>query len=394
MEKKLRIGIDVDNGDLVDGIPPTQKILRAVSRVLKENDNVHFVLSGNEQRIMESFRKVPNSVSIIPSDVYCPPEQKIKKPVEGSSLNNLVKKTKEKGEENIGGFFTIGDTRKVGIEGARLGRHSRVEKPCLVTPIPSFPSGRFFLGDVGATSLNQNVDILADIENPETFDQFHLNNRKPYLIAIDEFSRELYCNGIMLAVFSQQNGLKMPRLGIVTVGGENHKGSDIILRTDYLFKQQQGKLENFIEYIGKIEPKDALLEDRVDIAVSDGHTGNLMLKLSEAIVNLIKGVYQDTKNKLNKIEKALCLPTGLILKKDMRRIRETYDPDYYNAAILIGYSGIIGKGHGNSNEDAVYYGIRRITDCVSQGISPKLDEALESYMPKPSRYTIPRYKSD
>ncbi|MFH1710683.1 MAG: hypothetical protein ABH840_00040 [Nanoarchaeota archaeon] len=392
MEKILRIGIDVDNGDLVDGIPPTSKIIRAASRVMEENNQVNLVLSGDKQRIEEAFNgRVPESVSILPSAEYCHSNREIKQAIKGSSLNNLVRETKA---EKIGGFFTIGDTSKVGIEGMRLGRHKKVEKPVLVTPIPSFPIGSFLLGDVGATSSNQNVDIFADIENPETFDEEHLKNRKPYLIAIDELSRDLYCQGIMLSVFAQQNGIKVPRLGIVTVGEENHKGSDTVLRTDYLFKQQAGKLENFIEYIGKIEPKDALLERRVDVAISDGHTGNLLLKLSEAIVNLIKGVCIDAKKELSWIEKALCLPAGAILKNKLWEIRATFDPDYYNSAILLGYSGIIGKGHGNSSEDAIYYGIKRTLDCISQGVSPKLDKALETYMPEKPKYKIPRYKSD
>ena len=156
MEKMLRIGIDVDNGDLVNNIPPTSKIIRAASRVIAKNSQIHLVLSGNEQRIIEAFNgQVPSSVSILPSTAYCPPEREITHSVKGSSLNNIVREIKENREteeENIGGFFTIGDTSKVSIEGMRLGRHEKVEKPVLVTPIPSFPNGSFLLGDVGATS--------------------------------------------------------------------------------------------------------------------------------------------------------------------------------------------------------------------------------------------------
>jgi len=392
MEKTLRIGIDVDNGDFVDGVPPTKKIIRAVSRVLKEDNQIHLVLSGNAETITKAFYgQVPSSVSILPSKMHYLPGAEIKHPVKGTSLNILVNETRA---GNLGGFFTIGDTSKVGIEGIHLGRHKKVEKPALITPIPCFPSGSFLIGDVGATSSNQNVDVYADIEDPRTFDEEHLNNRKPHLVAIDEFSRELYCQGIMMAVFANQNVAKTPRLGMITIGEEDHKGSDTILRTDYLFRQQQKNLKGFIEYIGKIEPKDALLKGKVDVAITDGHTGNLLLKLSEAIISLIKGVCKETKEKLSFLEKALCLPAGAILKGKLRKVKETYDPDYYNGAILLGYLGIIGKGHGDSCEDAVHHGIIRTAGCISKGVSSKLDEALEEHMPRKPKYTIPKYKSD
>jgi len=247
---------------------------------------------------------------------------------------------------------------------------------------------------VGATSSNQNVDIYADIEDPATFDEEHLRNRKPHLVALDESARGLYCQGIMLAVFAQQNGIIKPRVGLLTIGKENHKGSDTILRTDYLFRKQTENLENFLEYVGKIEPKDALLERRVDIVVTEGHTGNLLLKLAEAIIKALKGIYKDTEKNLSTIKKMLCLPAGVMLRKDIQNLRGNYDPDFYNAGILLGYLGLVGKGHGDSCEDAIYYGMKRTAECISRGVSCKLDEALEAHMPKKPRYSAPVYATD
>lgn len=366
---QTNIGIDADNGDLVKDknhqVPPTKKICSAVSRVLKENGNIHLVLSGNKERILNSFQgQIPQSISILPSLEYCLPEQEIERPVSGSSLNNLVRETKS---GNLSGFFTIGDTSKVGIEAGRLGRLKSVEKPVLITPVPLYPEGSFFFADVGATSLNQN-------NKPD----------KLYKTGIEEFAREIYCQGIVTAVYAKEKGVSVPRIGLVTIGQEEHKGSDWILATHELFKSQSQNFQGFADYIGKIEPKHAIKEHLVDIALADGHSGNLLLKLTEGIIGLVKDITRDVKENLSTLDKLACLPGVIVLRRNkrIRKVIENFNPDIYNAALVLGYKGTISKGHGDSSENAVYYGIKRAIDSSKLNLNKKIEQALEKYMPK------------
>jgi phosphate acyltransferase len=366
---QISIGIDVDNGDLIRKsncqVPPTKKICSAVSRVLKENGNIHLVLSGNKERILNSFHgQIPQSVSILPSLEYCLPEQKIERPISGSSLNNLTRETKS---GNLDGFFTIGDTSKVGIEAIRLGRLKRVEKPVLITPVPLYPQGFFLFSDIGATSLNQN-------NNPG----------KLYKTGIEEFAREIYCQGIITTVYAKEKGIPIPRIGLVTIGQEEHKGSDWILAAHELFRQESENLYGFLDYLGKIEPKHAVRKNLVDIALADGHSGNLLLKLAEGVIGLVKDITKDIKENLSALDKLICLPGAIVLRRNKRikKVIENFNPDLYNAALVLGYKGIISKGHGDSSENAIYYGIKRAIESSVLNLDEKIEQALEKYLPR------------
>ncbi|MBU4086473.1 MAG: hypothetical protein KKB21_02745 [Nanoarchaeota archaeon] len=364
MAKTLKIGIDADNGDFVENDIPTRKIISAVSRISEDYPLAELVVAGNREKVLDALgKRIPKNVRIIPSTAYISRGEKIHCHMPGSSLNNLVREARA---GNIEGIFTIGNTANVGKEAIGLRRITGVIKPTLLTPIPVYPEGVFFLTDIGATSMNQNQQ-----------------DGKLYRTAIEEFVEEIYCQGIIATVYARTQEVLVPKLGLLTVGQEEHKGSDWVLRTDELFKSKARNLEGFLEYAGKIEQKHAM-RGQVDIALSDGHTGNQLLKLGEEIIYTAKTIVKDIAKNLRLLEKLACTPAALVLRRNplVRRVIESYNPTKYNAALLLGYRGIISKGHGDSSEEAVYKGIKRALDSCGLDLGPKIEEAVKRYMPK------------
>lgn len=366
--KEIVLGIDADNGDLdKDNNKPTKKICSAVLRFTKENPDTHLVLVGNETNIREALVKIPHNVSLVHAQVYSHPKEEVKFHAPGSSLNTLVNLAST---NLIDAFFTIGSTQKFGAELGKLKRIPGVRKPALITTVPRYPSGELLLTDVGATSLNQN-------HKPD----------KLYSTAVEEFALDIYCQGIIAAVYSKERGVKIPKLGLVTVGEEEGKGSDWILRAHELFKEHSRNLEGFLYYVGKVEPADIIRDQRtaLDVALADGPTGNIIIKTEGAVLGLVSDIVQDIKkNHLGLLGKLALAPAYFFLKhnKKVQEVRARYDKDVYNAALLAGRVKAVSKGHGNSTERAVYFGIKRASEFCSMDLSSKIEQALTDYMPK------------
>ena len=142
-------------------------------------------------------------------------------------------------------------------------------------------------------------------------------------------------------------GLENPRVGLLNIGAEEKKGTELQVET---FRQLRGSSLNFI---GNVEGRDVPL-GAADVVVSDGFTGNVMLKTMEGMGSffnsfLKKMFLRSPKTKIG----------ALLVKKDLSALKKKFDYSEYGGAPLLGISRPVVKAHGSSNGTAFYNAVRQ-----------------------------------
>ena len=154
-------------------------------------------------------------------------------------------------------------------------------------------------------------------------------------------------------------GCQNPRVGLLNVGTEDTKGDT--LRHDTFKLLKEADAEGRIRFIGNIEGTD-VFSGNVDVVVSDGFTGNVLLKATEGVIKYmmksLKGVfYASTLNKL----------AAAVLKKDLKKMAKSMDVNEVGGTALIGISKPVIKAHGSSNAASIFAAIRQAKLFVESG---------------------------
>lgn len=164
-------------------------------------------------------------------------------------------------------------------------------------------------------------------------------------------------------------GVEHPRVGLVSNGEEPEKGSILVRETYKLLT------ESDLNFVGNVEPKE-ITRGMADIALTDGFTGNVMLKTTEAIASFMLRFLKKelTRGGLSKAGFVLMVPgllialPGLILLMPaLKRIARRLDYAEYGGALLMGVEGVVIIGHGRSNAKAVKNAIRQAREAVKNG---------------------------
>jgi glycerol-3-phosphate acyltransferase PlsX len=213
-----------------------------------------------------------------------------------------------------------------------LGRLDGVKRPAIVTVMPTV-RGHFVLLDAGA--------------NPDC-EPLHL-----------------FQFAIMGAIYARENlGLQNPRVGILSNGSEEFKGTDLTQQAAELCKQSD---LNFIGYVEGTE----IFADRVDVVVADGFVGNIVLKTCEG---LGKTILQILKSELT------ATPVrkfgALLAKKGFLALKRKMDPEAHGGARIVGLNGTVVKVHGSASERVVANALRQIADSASQDLNQRITEAI------------------
>ncbi len=222
-------------------------------------------------------------------------------------------------------FVSAGSTAAL-VVGAtfRVKRIKGIKRPALAPILPT-DSGCYILLDGGA-----NLDC-----RPEMLLEFAVMG-------------SVYMNRIMK--------IEKPRVGLVNIGGEENKGGELQQTAYHLLQDAP------LNFTGNAEPR-ALPCGDFDVAVADGFTGNVVLKLTEGLGMMIN------KN-LKEIFKSgkLGMVAALMLKKPLLRFKKKMDYTEYGGAPLLGISKPVIKAHGSSNAYAFKHAIRQAKECVEQQV--------------------------
>ena len=232
-------------------------------------------------------------------------------------------------------FVTAGNTGATMLTALfRLGRMRGVDRPALA---PSFPT---------ATGSSVVIDIGANPDcKPENLLQF----------------------AIMGSVYAQKvRSIKLPKVGLVSNGEEEGKGNELVRSTTPLLKRSG------LNYYGNVEGKE-VIGGVVDVAVTDGFTGNIILKTSEAVAKLIV----DNIKTAIKEGGPLALLGGALVRPALGKVKRLLDLGEYGAAPLLGVNGLVFIGHGRSDAFAIKNAIRVARDAVDSGLLAALKNAIE-----------------
>ncbi len=216
----------------------------------------------------------------------------------------------------------------------RMGRISGVKRPAIATPIPVPGTTPTVLLDAGA-----NAEV-----QPEWLVQF----------------------GLMGSVYARSRfGIDKPRVGLLSIGEEPGKG-------DTLRKETHELLSSTVElnFIGNVEGRD-IMTDQLDVCVTDGFTGNVVLKTLEggmrAIVGALLAAFASEEH---------YKPHADALMPALLPLYETLSPDTYGGAVLLGVDGVCIIAHGSSGESAIGNGIAVARDMVEQDMVGEIRAAI------------------
>jgi glycerol-3-phosphate acyltransferase PlsX len=160
-------------------------------------------------------------------------------------------------------------------------------------------------------------------------------------------------------------GVQNPRVGLLSNGEEAGKGNKLVKETYPLLKSSG------LNFIGNVEGKE-LFGGEADVVVTDGFTGNILTKSSEAVANLMTDILRKemTANLRTSIGAFLAKPAFI-------RIKEMLDPTEIGAAPLLGIDGLVFVGHGRSNTRAVLSAIRLARQSVEGDLLLSIRKAIE-----------------
>jgi len=163
-------------------------------------------------------------------------------------------------------------------------------------------------------------------------------------------------------------GCDSPRVGLLNNGIEPHKGGDL-QRQAYALLEKAGQ-EKRINFIGNVEASE-IFNGRVDVVVTDGFTGNIMLKGAEGTAKFamrgLKDVfYSSTRNKL----------AAAVLKSDLMDFKATMDVNRVGGTALLGISKPVVKAHGSSNELAVFNAVRQAVSFAQEDVIGEIERNI------------------
>ena len=326
--------------DAMGGENSPYKVLKGSEIFLQKEKNIKFIFFGDEllinQNIKENNLKIFNYEVVNTEDTIS--DEDSVNTILRSKKNSSIYKALEFAKNNKkSGFVSSGSTAAIMIlSRLHMGMIEGIDRPAICSLVPNKKNYSIML-DLGANVLVSGSNLF-------------------------QFALMGYC------YYSIINKNKKPKIGILNIGTENNKGLEFLQEAADLI------LNSFLKdyFIGFIEP-NKITSGECDIIISDGYTGNIMLKSAEGISNFITSNLRDIFNKsiVNKIAYKL-------IEKDLSILKKQVNPDIYNGAILIGLNGISVKSHGNANPVAFSYALKQCHNFIKNNLNKKIIKSIQN----------------
>src|SRR4051812_43148551 len=238
------------------------------------------------------------------------------------------------GEGRAQGFVTAGNTgAAMATAKMVLGALPGVDRPSLAAVFPTALGTAAILLDVGA-----NVDC-----KPDNLAQFAVMG-------------EVYCRQIL--------GIRRPRVGLLSIGEEETKGNELTREAFQLLKHLP------LNFVGNVEGRD-LYSGNVDVIVADGFVGNVALKISEGVANLVRYVLKES------LRATITRQVGALLSRSaFADFKKRLDHTEYGGAPLLGVKGVCFITHGSSNANAIKNAIRVAAEFAENRVNETIEQEL------------------
>lgn len=315
---------------------PTPEVIAAVELAEKYGDPI--LLVGPEETLAPLLKQHnPHNAPV--QIIHAPEVFEMTDKISGSALRRAQNSMGVGMDflKNGGGdaFVTAGNTGgAMAIGLARLGRVRGVKRPALCALFP-VKGGQAVVTDVGANAICKPEFLLqfAQMGSIYALNVLKINN---------------------------------PRVGLISNGEESGKGNDLVKET-YPLLEKSG-----LNFIGNIEGKE-LFGGYVDVAVTDGFTGNVLLKTAEAVAKLLvdqlkESMLSSTRTKIG----------ALLAKPAFNDLRRLLDPSEVGAVPLLGLDGLVFVGHGRSDDRAMVSAILKARQAVEVNLLDTLRTTISS----------------
>lgn len=326
----MKITIDAMGGDNA----PKAQVLGAMKAIEAFSD-VEITLVGNEAEITPYLTK-HDRIRVVHTEEKILSTDEPVRAVRRKKNSSMVLSAQQVADGEADACISSGNTGALMAAGLFVvGRIEGIERPALSPTLPTIDGKGFVFLDVGANSEAK----------PEHLLQF----------------------AIMGSVYAQKvRGIEKPRVGLLNIGTEEKKGNEL---TKQAFSLLQQSAE--IHFIGNVEARD-LLNGPADVVVTDGFTGNMVLKTLEgtamSVFKMLKSALMS--NMKSKIAAAL-------VKPELKGIKNQMDYSEYGGAGLFGLKAPVIKAHGSSDENAIYNAIRQTRDMVSHDVIQTITKTIE-----------------
>ncbi|HEL0587890.1 TPA: phosphate acyltransferase PlsX [Streptococcus equi subsp. zooepidemicus] len=320
-----KIAIDAMGGDHAP-----KAIVEGVNQAIEAFSDIEVQLYGDQSRI-ESYLVKSDRVSIVHTDEKINSDDEPAKAIRRKKNASMVLAARAVKDGRADAVLSAGNTGALLAAGLFIiGRIKGVDRPGLLSTLPTVDGSGFDMLDLGA-----NAENTAE----------HLHQ---YAILGSFYAKHV-------------RGIAKPRIGLLNNGTEATKG-------DSLRKEVYGRLasDSSLQFIGNVEARD-LMSGVADVVVADGFTGNAVLKSIEGTAMSIMGQLKSAiaaggvKAKLG----------ALLLKGSLYDLKHTLDYSSAGGAVLFGLKAPLVKSHGSSDAKAIFHTIKQVrtmleTDVVGQ----------------------------
>ncbi|NQL66391.1 phosphate acyltransferase PlsX [Streptococcus suis] len=320
-----RIAIDAMGGDHAP-----QAVIEGVNQALKEFSDIEIQLYGDEAKI-KPYLTATERVTIIHTDEKINSDDEPVRAIRRKKNSSMVLATQAVKDGQADAVLSAGNTGALLAAGVFVvGRIKNIDRPGLMSTLPTMDGKGFDMMDLGANAENT--------------------------------AHHLYQYGIMGSFYAEHvRGVKHPRVALLNNGTEETKGTPVHQEAFALLSQEPS-----INFIGNVEARE-LLNGVADVVVTDGFTGNAVLKTVEGTAKSIVGQLTGA----IKSGSFLAKIGGLLLKPTLKKALGALDYKTAGGAVLLGLKAPVIKAHGSSDATAIFYTIKQVRQILDANIVEK-----------------------
>jgi glycerol-3-phosphate acyltransferase PlsX len=320
--------------DAVGGDHAPEAVVEGVARAVDADSRLEVALVGPE-RVVRPAAEGHVRLTAVPAEETISMDESPTQAVRAKRDSSIVVGCRLVKEGRAHGFFSAGNTGAVLAAGTLvLGRIAGVSRPAIgaVFPTPERPS---VIVDIGA-----NADC-----------------RPEHLVAFAHMGTA-YAKTVL--------DVDSPSVGLLSIGEEPSKGSTLVVEAHELMRTRVPGFE------GNVEGRD-VSRGVVDVVVTDGFTGNVVLKVMEGVSATLVSQMREAMT-----SSPLRTAAASVLAPALRELGRRMDPDVYGGAPLLGVAGAVLIGHGSSGPDAVAAGVATSVTAVRGGLVERIAAAVET----------------
>jgi len=320
----IKIALDIMGGDKA----PFSNIFGAIDFLKYYNHPIKIYFVGNAEIIKKTIIDIPSDlldkIEVLHTSENINDSDKPSRIIKNKPDSSMIRSIDLLKDNRVDAVISSGNTGcLLSASFFKLGMIDKIKRPTLSAFIPS-ENGNFLITDVGANILVKPIHLLQFSKMASVYMKYQLN--------IDN-----------------------PKIALLNIGSEKNKGTKLTRDANKLLNKE---LDNFI---GNIESR-YIFEGKADIILSDGFTGNIVLKLIEGMTNY----------NFNLISSKLNLENNNMID----RVKKLYDYEQYGATPILGIKGLVFKSHGSSSKIAIKSALNNAVKLCKINLVNKIEEAI------------------